>query len=220
MGERCWRCWRPKSNCLCSFCKEADTGVKFVILMHPKEAYHQKTGTGRLASLCLKDSEILIGIDFTADRRLCALLADPAYEAVLLYPGDDAYTARSPELKARLQTGRKLLVVVIDATWPLAAKMLRLSTNLHTLPKLSFRSGYRSDFTFKKEPAEDYLSTIESCYHLVKELQEAGIARPCDVEGMQEVFHRMVRHQLEAEARRRAVEGDGPQHPWRHDRDA
>lgn len=34
MSEMCYRCFRPKSNCLCPYIHEADTGVKFVILMH------------------------------------------------------------------------------------------------------------------------------------------------------------------------------------------
>lgn len=211
MSEMCYRCFKPKNNCLCPYIREADTGVKFVILMHPKEAYHQRTGTGRLTKLCLKESEIIIGIDFDENARLRELLSDPAYFPVLLFPGKDAYTASSPLLKE--QVGEKrLLVIVLDATWSLAAKMLHVSEILHTLPKLSFTRGYRSGFTFKKEPEEYCLSTIESCYHLVKELQESDIARQCDVESMPLVFKKMVDHQLESERKRRETEGDGPQH--------
>lgn len=219
MSEMCYRCFRPKSNCLCPYIHEADTGVKFVILMHPKEAFHQRTGTGRLAQLALQESEIIIGIDFSGNERLNKLLGDPHYYPVMLYPGVDAYTSDSPLLRQQVGKGRRLLVVVVDATWFLAAKMVRLSRNLQLLPKLSFNRGYHSEFTFKHEPAEYCLSTIESCYYLVKELQEGGIAKPCDVESMMEVFRRMVKHQLDSEAARRAIEGDGPQHPWKHDRD-
>ena len=95
MSEMCYRCFKPKSNCLCPYIKEADTGVKFIILMHPKEAYHQRTGTGRLTALCLKDSEILIGVDFTNDPKLNALLENPAYQPVMLYPGDEAMNAKT-----------------------------------------------------------------------------------------------------------------------------
>lgn len=219
MSEMCYRCFRPKSNCLCPSIQEADTGITFVILMHPKEAFHQRTGTGRLTQLALKGSEILIGIDFTEHAHLNQLLADPSYYPVMLYPASDACTSDSPLLKAPIEQGKKLLVVVVDATWFLAAKMVRLSKNLQQLPKISFKRGYHSEFIFKKEPSEFCLSTIESCYYLVKELQEAGIAKPCDVESMMRVFRKMVGHQIASEAARRRVEGDGPQHPWRHDRD-
>ncbi|HPO02271.1 MAG TPA: DTW domain-containing protein, partial [Treponemataceae bacterium] len=65
MFKRCYRCYKPQKACLCDYIRPIDTGIKFVLLMHPKEAYQQKTGTGRLASQSLIDSEILIGIDFT-----------------------------------------------------------------------------------------------------------------------------------------------------------
>lgn len=215
MSEMCWRCWRPKSNCLCPWIKEADTGITFVILMHPKEAYHQRTGTGRLAALSLKDSQIIIGIDFTENGKLNALLSDPAYYPVLLYPGKDAITANDPDLREHLAGGRRLLVIVVDATWLLAKKMVRLSRNLHALPKISFTRGYRSEFTFKREPKPDYISTIESCYYLVKELQEVHLAKECDVEPMMQVFRRMVSVQLACEAIRKEKEGPGPQHAFK-----
>ena len=55
---------------VCDMIIPADTGIKFVFLMHPKEAYHQKTGTGRLTNISLCDSEIIIGIDFSENARL------------------------------------------------------------------------------------------------------------------------------------------------------
>ena len=90
--------------------------------MHPKEAYHQHTGTGRLASLSLVDSEIIVGIDFTQNKRLNQLLSDSAYFPLVLYPADDAFTAQSPLLKEALEPvaggeKRKLLVIVVDATY-------------------------------------------------------------------------------------------------------
>ena len=70
MSYRCPDCFRPESNCLCAYTKQIDSGIKFVFLMHPKEAKRQRTGTGRLSRITLKDSEIIMGIDFTNDKRL------------------------------------------------------------------------------------------------------------------------------------------------------
>ncbi len=169
--------------------------------MHPKEAYKQKTGTGRLAHLSLDDSEILIGIDFTQNERLKNLLQDPAYYPVLLYPDQNAWTASNPALKTEVKD-KKLLVIVLDATWFLAKKMLRLSPNLHALPKISFRNAYRSQFKFKTQPAEECLSSIESMYYLIKELQLSGLARDCNPQPLMDIFKRMVDYQLESEKER------------------
>ena len=74
MAERCIRCFRPLSTCLCSYTKEFDSQIKFVFLMHPKEAKKQRTGTGRLAKNYLIDSEILVGVDFTQKETFMAVV--------------------------------------------------------------------------------------------------------------------------------------------------
>ena len=84
MSERCYRCYKPLSACLCKYTKEIDCGIKFVLLMHTKEAKRQRTGTGNIAHISLKDSEILVGIDFENNQRLKTLLHDPQYFPVML----------------------------------------------------------------------------------------------------------------------------------------
>jgi DTW domain-containing protein YfiP len=172
--------------------------------MHPKEAYRQKTGTGRLTALSLKEAEIIIGIDFTNNARLNELIRDTkTYFPVLLYPAKDAYYTDTPTFREAIGK-RKLLVIVVDATWFFAHKIVVLSGNLHALPKLSFKNAYRSQFEFKRQPAPECLSTIESTYYLVEELKAAGIANPAaEVSGMMRTFHEMVSYQLSREQERR-----------------
>lgn len=224
MAEKCLRCFRPLSTCYCPHITAIDTGIKFVFLMHPKEAYHQHTGTGRLASLSLVDSEIIVGVDFTQNKRLNQLLSDSAYFPLVLYPADDAFTAQSPLLKESLESvsggeKRKLLVIVVDATWFFAKKMLRLSPNVRNLPKLSFQQLYTSEFTFKRQPAEGCVSTIESCYHLIREMQAATLVlAQIDPEPLMTVFRRMVDFQLEAE-QNRIAQGIPGRHSYDAERD-
>lgn len=198
----CYKCLRPLVSCYCKYIKPFDSGVKFVLLMHPKEAKRQRTGTGRLAWLTLEGSEILVGVDFTANARLNALLADPSYYPVLLYPGPDAWTAGKEGFKESL-AGRKLLVIIIDSTWACSKKMIKLSKNVLALPKLSFSGSYRSIYTFKREPKEYCVSSIESCYYLIKELQAAGIAgQDVNPEPLMDVFRELVKFQLQKENER------------------
>ena len=209
MAEKCYKCFRPMETCYCKHIVPIETGVKFVFLIHPKEAYKQKTGTGRLAHLSLPDSELIIGIDFTHNRRLNELINNPEYFPVVMYPGKDAWTAAGkretpPYTLKEAMNGKKLLVILVDATWPCAKKMLKLSPNVTALQKISFTAGYRSEFTFKKEPAEDYLSTIETCYYLIKEVQQAGLIELAEdgAEPLMKVFRLMVKTQLESQQRR------------------
>jgi DTW domain-containing protein YfiP len=170
--------------------------------MHPKEAKHQRTGTGHLAHLSLPGSELIVGIDFTKNDHVCKLLSDPQYYPVLLYPGQDAWTADRAGFKEAIG-GRTLLVFVIDSTWFCSKKMIRYSTNILALPKISFSGSYRSIYTFKHEPKEYCVSTIESCYYLIKELQAASIVdNKVDPEPLLFVFKKMIQFQLGKENER------------------
>lgn len=211
MLKKCYKCFRTLKSCYCSSLIPINTGIKFVFLMHPKEAFKQKTGTGRLTSLSLIDSEILIGIDFTNNERLNNLISGKGnfanYFPVLLYPSKKAYFTDTPKFRELIKD-HILLVILIDATWFFAQKMVHLSKNLHSLPKLSFNKEYRSQFTIKKQPHPACLSTIESTYYLIEELKFAGITNPSiDQSGLMKVFHQMIdfqqncmqnRHEAEA----------------------
>ena len=169
--------------------------------MHQKEAKHQKTGTGHLSHITLTDSELLVGVDFTHNARVNELIANPAYYPVVLYPGIDAYTASTPQFQTAAAT-KTVLVFVIDATWFCAKKIMDKSFNLQQLPKLSFEGTYHSMYTFKREPRPECVSTIESCYYLIQEMQAAGMAQQCNPQPLLTVFKAMVRYQLEAENKR------------------
>ena len=199
MRDFCYKCFRPKESCVCGVLKPFDPGIKFVFLMHPKEAKRQRTGTGRIAHAGLLDSEIIMGIDFTKNKRLCQLLRDPQYYPVLLYPAKDAWTAKKEGLKQELN-GRKLLAIIIDSTWFCSKKMIALSTNIMALPKLSFAGLYSSIFTFKREPHPECVSTIETCYYLIKEFRENKIiGMEGDPESLMDAFKMMIKFQLQKE---------------------
>jgi DTW domain-containing protein YfiP len=205
MGKRCLNCFRPLENCFCGDLRPVDTGVKFVFLMHPHEAYRQKTGTGRLAALSLTGSRIIIGRDFDANPEVRELIADPSFFPMVLYPGKDASMAESFRFSEAMER-RTLLIFLIDATWTEARKMMHRSESLRALPRLSFSRAYRSSFSIKTQPQAHCLSTIESSYYLVKELQKAGVCDPeMDAEGLMAVFEKMVNFQIVCEKRRRIL---------------
>ncbi|MBF9014546.1 MULTISPECIES: tRNA-uridine aminocarboxypropyltransferase [unclassified Oceanispirochaeta] len=197
MSQKCYKCFRPLTTCFCPHIHPVDTGVKFVILMHPREAYKQKTGTGRLTSLSLIDSEIIIATQFDDNKRYKELLASDDYYPMVLYPGAEAMNAAECDFSLKGK-GRKLLVFLVDATWIMARKMVYKTPSLQTLPRLSFTAAYTSQFHIKRQPAEYCLSTIESTYYLIKELQDAGLSKPgVSVQGLMDVFALMNKIQLD-----------------------
>ena len=196
--KHCHVCKRPECACLCRLIQPFDTQTRFVILMHPKEARKQKTGTGRLCHLVLKNSRLHVGVDFTHDTAVRALIADPEYTSVLLFPAPQAVNLSQAGYRSVLGRKGRLQIFVVDATWSLAGKILRLSENLRALPTVSFTSRQPSNFQFKKQPRAEFLSTIESIHLLLELGQEQGVeVVDSAIAQLLKIFGRLVEIQLE-----------------------
>lgn len=170
------------------------TATRFVFLMHPKEFKREKAGTGRLTHLCLANSEIVVGVEFDNHPRLRELIADPANHVVLLYPGVDAVNLSTDEPPAL--DGRRLVVLLLDATWACARKMLRVSPSLQRLPRVMFTPTAPSKYVIKQQPQEGCLSTLEATHQLL----EVMAARELDAyplpRQLPELFDRMQAFQI------------------------
>lgn len=185
--EMCLNCRRAKSVCQCLDLRPFHTEPFFVILIHPIER-RMKTGTGRLAHLCLRDSVIFEGTGFADDKRVNSLIEDPRFFPVVLYPGKSS--ADLSELKR--PQDRRLLIFVIDSTWNLAKTMLNRSPNLTALPQVRFTPKKLSNYRIRRQPKPICLSTIEAIHQML-ECIEPG--RP-EYNHLIEAFDRMVERQL------------------------
>jgi len=170
--QLCLRCLRDTKSCLCQNIIPFATKCELKILMHPKEAKKEKVGTARLASLCLKNSSIIVDVNFSKNKEVIRLLADENYFPMLLYPGDDSHNISSAPLPSAMLKEKKLLIFVIDGTWACAKTMMRESEILHHLPRISFDVKQASRFVIKQQPARFCLSTIESIYELLHNLNK------------------------------------------------
>lgn len=185
--KTCYKCHWIEEHCWCRLIEPFETGTRFVILMHPMEAKKEKAGTGRLCRAALVNSEIVVGIDFTLNERVNALIADPANLCMALYPGRKSLNVSEDDvtpLKDAQAAGRRLVVFLIDGTWQCAKKMMTLSRNVRALPWISFTAGHESIFEIKEQPAAYCLSTLESIHHFLGEAHRRGVehlpAKPQD----------------------------------------
>lgn len=201
--EECYACRRAKVNCLCGSIMPFSTKMRVVILMHYEEARAQKTGTARLAKLCLTNSELLVGTDFTRDERVNALLRDPAYAPFVLYPGAEAVNFKKPG-RALLPEGKTLLVFVVDGTWRSARQLLKRSQNIRALPRLSFAGEYVSRFAIKQQPMRHCVSTIEAVYYLCKEAEASGYEK---LNGQSEVLLTLLKKLVDTQFYYKQVKG-------------
>ena len=166
--------------------------------MHPKEAKKTRNGTGRLAHLALRNSEIITGVDFSEDPRVQALLADEKFMACILYPGKTSVESLIFLSKETAINGRALLIFVIDGTWITAKKMMKLSQNLHTLPRIALEPSQASRFTIKHQPNPLCLSTIEAIACLLDQMEDQGLENLRGRhENLRDILEKMVQAQLD-----------------------
>lgn len=164
--------------------------------MHPMEFKKEKVGTGRFSHLILKNSEVLVDVGFDENKRLKELLNDPEYDSFVLYPGQETIDLGTNKLTE--VTNKKSQFIVIDGTWPCAKKMMKLTTILHDVPRVSFTSDRTSEFKVKHQPLPGCLSTVESIHQVLLDLNRMGIEKTGDShENLMEVFRYTVNQQME-----------------------
>jgi DTW domain-containing protein YfiP len=198
--ETCYRCFWPKALCWCSSIRPMETATRFVFLMHPKEYKQEKAATGRLTHLCLVGSEIRVGVGFDGNEDVQALLRDPGLYPVLLYPGKAALNLTQGDLRPADLGGRRLVVFLLDATWTLGRKMLRLSPSLQRLPRIMFTPENRSRYLIKQQPHPSCLSTLEATHEMLLALERSGLDRYPDPAQLVGLFHRMQDFQMRCAA--------------------
>ncbi|NQY66105.1 MAG: DTW domain-containing protein [Flavobacteriales bacterium] len=189
---------RPSSTCICEHISPFQTKTRFIILMHPKEYQKEKNGTGRMTKLQLENSEIIVGVDFTNNKRVNEILTKEESCSFLLYPGKDNFNLsvrESSEINSFM--GSSPHIFLLDATWPCARKMLTKSKNLQKLKRVSFDNKIKSKFIIKQQPESLCLSTIESVYTVLNLLKE-GEFEQCETKGFLIPFEKMIEYQLES----------------------
>lgn len=196
----CYRCFWPKALCWCGSIVPMATRTRFVFLMHPKEYKHEKAATGRLTHLCLANSEIQVGIGFDAHDAVQEIIRSPQNFPVLLYPGAGARDLSRGELTAADLAGRQLVVLLLDATWSGARKMLKLSPSLQRLPRVKFAAAGRSRYVIKQQPQDGCLSTLEATHELLRALDRTGLDHYPDPAQLPAVFDRMQDFQIRCAA--------------------
>ncbi len=175
------------------------TRTRFIFLMSPKEFKITKANTGRLTHLCLPNSELHMGLEFDDHVLVQKTLSDPQNYCVLLYPGKTATDlsdpAQIPTLGAQLSQ-RRLVVILIDATWRGARSIHRLSPSLQQLPRIKFTPTMPSRYVIKQQPRPDCLSTLEAVHELMLVLEHAGLDQYPQPTQLLDVFHRMQDFQI------------------------
>ena len=165
--ERCAGCRLPASHCLCSLQPAVAARAGVCLLMADIEPI-KPSNTGWLIADVVAETFAFGWARTEVDPALLALLADPQWQAYLVFPGEYVAPERVvTELLAvsatdsTATTAKRPLFVLLDATWPEARKMFRKSPYLDRLPVLSLQPQQLSRYRLRRSRREEHLCTSE-----------------------------------------------------------
>jgi len=163
--------------------------------MHPKEFKKTKNGTGHFTNLSLKNCTLHVGIDFSKHSTINQIINDPKNACYVLYPSDISINLNEECIG---EEEKNTVIFLIDATWPCSKSILASSSNIDNLKKVSFTHSKVSRFTFKEQPKDYCLSTMESTLCVLELLNNQHLEN-IDNKSLKNFlmpFDKMVKYQL------------------------
>ena len=184
---RCRVCWMLGRLCVCPLIPSPPlaTRTRLVLVMHRVEAA-KSSNTGRLATACLANSEILVRGHI--GRPSEPLVASEATQPLVLFPFEDAKPLADV---APTLDGRPVVLIVPDGTWRQASKVQKRVPGLRDVPCVSVSGEARLPHRIRAEAHVHGLSTIEAIARAMGILEGAAVQ-----ETLERVFRSMVERTL------------------------
>lgn len=207
-AHRCTRCRMHGSLCVCAMIPVLATRTRLVLVIHRSED-RKTTNTGRLATLALTNSEVVVrGHEETPSE---AFAFSEGARPVLLFPHEDAMPLTS---LPPATDGTPVTLVVPDGNWRQASKVRNRVPGLRDVPCVTLPKGEPSIYRLRAEAHETGLATIEAIARAFGVLEGEHVQR-----ALEHVFRAMVERTLWArgELADHEVTGGIPAGAQRHD---
>jgi DTW domain-containing protein YfiP len=203
---RCDRCHLHDSLCVCSLIPRLETRTRVVLVIHRLED-RKPTNTGRLATECLTNSEVVVRGDEA--RPSTSLVWGHDAEPLVLFP----YPGARP-LTDYAHSPRPVTLVVPDGNWRQASKVYKRVPGLRDVPYVTLPPGLASHYRLRAEAHEKGMSTLEAIARALGILEGTAVQ-----EALERIFFTMVTRTLwsRGEIGPQEVIGGIPQGAQRHD---
>jgi DTW domain-containing protein len=163
LSRRCPGCFFPPEHCLCGEVRRVENRTRVFMVRHWNERV-RTTNSGRWAALALSRCEIV-------DHGVPGSPLDPARipieGAAVLFPSPASRPSPPPRT-----------LVVLDATWAQARRMLQRIPTLRTLPRFAV-PGHVAE-RLREPPIAGGMSTIEALSRALGLLGDVQAARELD----------------------------------------
>lgn len=156
LGTRyCLGCAMPKKVCRCGQIEIKPMDTEIIIFRHPDE---RRNTLSTVSLIKQRDPELLVkeGTSFSPVRRTACALLFP--QSPTTSPAALQERACQPPHKGDIKT----TLLLIDATWKKAKRMLYENPWLAELPRVALKPPTRSDYLLRKGPGGTALSTVEA----------------------------------------------------------
>jgi DTW domain-containing protein YfiP len=157
-------------NCYCDAIPSIASQLNFTLLTHPNELA-RTTNTGAILTQLLDHVDIEPWARQSPSEKLVSL-ASPK-RAVVLYPSDDSTDISTLSDQELSQTH----IVVLDATWQEAKKMLLRSPWLNALPKVHIKTNQASQYQLRRNQQAGNLCTFEVVSEVIAALESKKTAQ-------------------------------------------
>lgn len=163
--ERCSQCRLLPSHCLCALRPVVPTRAGVCLLMADMETL-KPSNTGWLIADVVPDTYAFAWARTETDPALLALLADPQWQPLVVFPGEYAAPERvvhklDDHTCTPVKDERRPLFILLDGTWSEARKMFGKSPYLNALPVLSLEPDRASVYSLRRSRRDDHFCTSE-----------------------------------------------------------
>jgi DTW domain-containing protein YfiP len=194
--KRCEHCLIPEKKCICAQRPMITSHCAFCLVMYKSE-YYKPTNTGKLIADVIPDNYAFKWDRVTPDPALIALLENPKYAPILVFPQQYAEAERcinSPKDLVAIQEGKIPLFVMLDGTWREASKMFK-SPSLAKLPVLGIQPEKASSYQLREAAHVHQLCTAEVAIEVLKMTEDNHAA-----EALAEYFHQFKKAYIAGKA--------------------
>lgn len=167
--KRCDSCLLPQIECICAAKPQVASQSAFCFIMYTGECY-KPSNTGRIIADVIADNHAYVWDRTQPDPAMLALLSDPRYAPIVVFPQQYAEPERcisSPLELVAVQKGSIPLFVMLDGTWREAKKMFK-STYLAALPVLGIQPQQASNYALREAAHLHQLCTAEVAIEVLK----------------------------------------------------
>lgn len=203
---RCPRCRLHQALCLCQLIPRVETRTRLTLVIHHRED-RKTTNSGRLASECLPNSQVLVRGH--AHQAVDPLAGADDSQPVLLFPHEDARP-----LAEFAHGARPVNLIVPDGNWRQASKVRARIPGLSEVPCATLPRGLPTLYRLRSEPHEGGLATMEAIARAFGILEGQQVQQ-----ALEQLFLVMVERTLWSRGRLDSedVEGGVPEGARRHE---